>query len=187
MKKALDLIKNLEGKGVQFEPRGERIWISSKDLPAETMDTIQAGRQEALWFLRTRLYTKLRTQAEKLASYLDDTSVPLPDREQKLPGYEDLVGRISELQLFIDHYQASGLDRWYSQGWLLIHSDLLGEMIVLIRDPEVKLPESARVYPIYQFSEVQVLDGKSDEIVRAAYMTKKTFNGKIEASGGVKK
>jgi len=150
-------------------------------------EDILQHKQEILFLLRNRQYSHLRSQAEKLAEYLNSSAVPLSEKRKRLSEYENLVNGIADLEPFIQYYRESGLAQWYESGWVLIYSNLLNEIIVLIRSAEVKLPESAQVYPIYMFEEIQQLSGKPDDHIRAAHKTKKIFNGKIEASEGVKK
>ncbi len=154
-------------------PSGEAV------LSDELKAVVHDNKPEILFFLRMREYNQLRAQAEKLGAYLNSPAEPLPARKERLPEYERLIEQIGVLQGWVDHYQESGLDRWYRDGWVLIFSNLLNEMIVLIRSAEVKLPESARVYPAYFFEEVQLLDGKDDQTIRAAHSVKKTFNGQV--------
>ncbi len=179
MNRIAALIKDIESKGIQLKPLDDSVWLSKENLTAEVIKQVKTNKPEILYFLRSREYNQLRTQAEKLGACLDDTAAPLPAREEKLSEYESLTEQIADLQGWTDYYEQSGLSRWYSEGWVLIFSNLLNEMIVLIRSAEVKLPESARVYPAYFFEEVQLLDGKDDQTIRAAHSVKKTFNGQV--------
>ncbi len=141
-------------------------------------------KQEILFFLRSKKYNQLRAQAESLGAYLDDTSILPAERGKRLAEYEDIVKQIAALEPVIQHYEESGLSRWYGQGWFLLHSDLLNEIIVIVRDPSIKLPAGCSNYPVYQPKEVTALDGKTDEVIKAAHSAKKVFSGQVK--GGKK-
>ena len=173
------ILGKLQGAGFSVSFDKDIVLHGEGDLSDELRDLVQQNKQEILYHLRTSEYTKLTKQAEELASWLNDSSVPLPDREKRLPEYEALVEQISELQPYIDYYKESGLDRWYSEGWLLLHSELLNELIVIIRDETVDLPSGVGAYPVYQFSEVEALSGKTDEVIRGVHATKKVFKGEV--------
>ncbi len=177
------ILGKLEGAGFSVSFDEDIVLHGQKPLDDELKNLVQDNKQEILFHLRTGEYTKLTKRAEELAGYLNDhPATPLRKPEERLAEYEQLVDRISELQPYIDHYELSGLGRWYSEGWFLLHSDLLNEIIVIVRDPETKLSAGCSIYPIYQFSEVKALDGKSDDQIRAVHKTKKVFSGEVQSS-----
>lgn len=180
---AFEILNKLKGAGFSVSFDEDIILHGQGDLDDELRHLVEENKSELLYHLRTREYDRLTGEAGKLASYLNDSPAPLPGRESQLFKYEALVDRIAELQPHIDRYQESGLTRWYSEGWLLVHSEILNELIVVIRDPDVKLPAGARAYPVYLFKEVETLAGKNDQTICAANKVKKTFKGKIEAGG----
>ncbi len=176
------LIQDLEAEGIQLKPLEDSVWLSKENLTAEIINQVKENKPEILFFLRMREYRQLTAQAHKLAVWLNDHATPLAARKEKLQEYESLLEQIADLQPFTDHYQESGLAHWYDSGWLLIHSELLNELVVMVKDETVELPAGARAYPVYLFKEVESLDGKSDEIIRAAHRTKKAFSGRVEGA-----
>ncbi len=184
-----NILKTLKSAGYVVGFDSENILIDLPDggtvhLDARLRQDILSNKPEILFHLRSREYNRLRSQAESLGAYLDDPAAPLPARKEKLPEYERLTERIADLQGWTDYYEQSGLSRWYSEGFLLIFSELLSEVICVVRDPEIRLPAGCAGYPVYQFSEVTALDGKMDDHIRAAHSTKKVFSGQVK--GGKK-
>ena len=178
------ILKNLKSAGFDVSFDDHDIFLNNSTgqavLDDELKDVIQSNKQEILYHLRIREYIQLYTQTKKLTECLNDSASPLAAQKEQFPQLEALINKISELEPFIQHYKASGLTQWYESGWLLIHSELLNELVVLVKDENVELPTGAKAYPVYLFKEVESLDGKSDEIIRAAHRIKKAFSGEIE-------
>ena len=149
-------------------------------LDDELKETIQVNKQELLFHLRSREYSRLTEQAEKLDAYLNGPSTPRSEREARLEEYEHLVKRISELQSYIDHYQGSGLGSWYESGWMLLHSEILNELIVVVRDETIKVPEGTQHFPKYLLKEINKLKHLDEQQIKQAHSVKKVFQGNIE-------
>ncbi len=175
--KAVDILKKLKTVGFQVSADDRDILLDGNAVLSDNLrQDIQANKPEILFHLRTREYARLREQALALSAWIDDSSLPLKERQARLPEYDSLVERIGELQEHVDHYRESGLDRWCREGWILIHSELLNELIIVIRNSEIQAPDG---YPVYEFREVKMLEGKSDQQIRQAHAVKKAFEGEI--------
>ncbi len=180
-----NILKTLKSAGYTVGFDSENILIDLPDGGTVTLDDrlraeILHHKPEILFFLRMRAYNQLRAQAESLGEYLNSSAEPLPARKARLPEYENLLDEIAVLEPVIQHYEESGLCRWYKDGFLLLYSQLLAEIIVLIRDPEIKLPPGCSSYPLYRLEEVTALSGKTDEVIKAAHLTKKVFTGQVK-------
>ncbi len=176
---ALEILNKLEGAGFSVSFDEDIVLHGQGTLSDELKNLVQVNKQEILFHLRTREYTRLRAEANKLAEWIDNSDAPIQERRERVPEFKKLVNRIAELQPHIDHYEKSGLGSWYGQGWLLIHSNLLNELIVVVRDADVQVPEGAGAYPVYEMREVKALKDADEEQIRGAHRVKKVFKGKV--------
>ncbi len=179
-----NILNNLKSAGYTVGFDSENILIDLPDGGTVTLDDklradVLQQKQEILFFLRSKKYNQLRAQAESLGAYLDDTSILPAERGKRLAEYEDIVEQIAALEPVIQHYEESCLCRWYKDGFLLLYSQLLAEIIVLIRDPEIRLPAGCTGYPLYRLEEVTALSGKSNDHIKAAHAVKKAFKGQV--------
>ncbi|MBW8003123.1 MAG: hypothetical protein FVQ80_14070 [Planctomycetes bacterium] len=186
------ILKKLKSAGFKISFDEQDILLDNPTgnavLDNQLKEAVKANRQEILFRLRTCEYRHLRAEANKLAEWIDNSDAPIQERRERVPEFKKLVNQIAELQGFVDAYQKNGTAQWYEKGWLLLHSDLLGEMIVVVRDADVQLPEGSRGYPVYEFKEVEALTGASEEQIRETHKIKRVFQGKIENQkmGGLK-
>lgn len=176
----IEILDKLKAAGFSVSSDSQDILLDGDAvLDDDLRRAIQANKQELLFHLRTDEYARLTAQARELAEWIDNSDAPIEERRERVPEFKELVNRIAELQPFIDAYQKNGTAQWREKGWLLLHSDLLNEMIVVVRGTDVQLPEGARGYPVYSFKEVEALAGASEEQIREAHKIKKAFNGEV--------
>lgn len=62
-------------------------------------------RDAVLRYLRIRTYNQLTASARTLARFLDDEERDPAAREERVPGYRELLDQISQLQPYIDAYE----------------------------------------------------------------------------------
>lgn len=164
---------------IRLTPDAEHI-DGPATLAAEIEETIITNRSEVLFRLAVKERTEVLARLESLRQRIDDESIPFQERETlvrtELDGNLD---RLGVLERVLHDYERSGLAQWYTEGWILVRSELLNETVVVVCDEKVKLPAGARQFPVYRFVEVQALDGADDETIRRAHRTKKVFRGEV--------
>ena len=91
---------------------------------------------------------------------------------------EDL--RIHKAEILVELRNEEGrLGSWYTEGWILMFAYLFGEVIVIVKDFTVKLPERIHHFPRYELREIGRLVGSSDTTKCRTHLVKKAFSGTI--------
>ena len=185
--KASNVLKKAEAAGFQVSADDRDIILDGDAVLDDGLrQDIQANKQEILWLLRHREFRQLRTRATELASWMDSADAPIEERMGKIAEFTELIDRIAELQAFIDRYARDGSDTWWGKEYLLLFSQVLGEIVCVVRGSEVKPPEGMLAYPRYLFCEVKTLQGASDEQIRKVHKVKQVFSGQVMDSAKAK-
>jgi hypothetical protein len=120
----------------------------------------------------------IKAEADRLREFLDDQSVELDDRTPWVSRFEWLL---EEMSLIVERDLHN--ERVFAQvGWAPIHSEILGETIIAIRDQAVEVPDRFSDLQPYTRHEAELLDGLSDDHIRESHQIKKVFGGRIASS-----
>ncbi len=143
--------------------------------PERVADNICRQKDEVRYFLAME---ERALTSRRLLSLESGVHMELPDEVRRLRE------RLSLLEAVLGDFNRRGLNSWYAKGWIMVHSQLLNEVVVVVRDDSVELPSGAAAFPCYRFSEVQELQGMDQETIRRVHGLKKTFRGEIVAGDG---
>ncbi|MGA2380230.1 MAG: hypothetical protein ABSG85_13090 [Spirochaetia bacterium] len=171
------------GLDIRLAQDGEHIDVPGT-LPRDIEEAILANRSEVLFHLADQERSEVLTRLEALRKKINEGDEPAEDR----PGLRDvafdpLLDRLWVLERVIAGYEQSGLASWYREGWVMIHSSLLSETVVVVRDEVAlrNLPGGARVFPMYRFEEMEALKDCDEPAIRRAHAYKRAFHGSVRA------